>query len=258
MGFRSQCVSPFDMPDRAVMYARWPSVRVAENRSGPHGLARLRALAVHYPRHDGRAGREGAVPPGRRTPSIRPLDEARALNADRSGTLTLSGRVSVAPERVFKPETGREMEPGAAGSERLGHSPTDRGRFDTDAGVPDSMTRFEASTPAERRALVAEAVTAHRKRGSEAAVFMSEEDRIRYADRVVRFDVIDDERDRLDALLGEFPVFKIKQPDTRKAEQGVVYVSAIADAKHVADFIEAAFRDVFEHEEEHTLRVVRV
>lgn len=120
------------------------------------------------------------------------------------------------------------------------------------------MTRFEASEPAQRRALIAEAVTAHRRRDSEAAVFEAGDVRVRYADRVIRLDVDPDERDRLDAVLGEFPVFKRKQPETRKAEEGVVYVSAIADAKHAADFLEAAFREVYGRAEGYELRVVRV
>lgn len=120
------------------------------------------------------------------------------------------------------------------------------------------MTRFEASTPAERRALFAEAVAAHRKRGSEVAIFEAGDHRVRYADRVVRFNLVAEERDRLDGLLEEFPVFKLKQPETRKADPGVVYVSALADAKHAADFLDTAFRQVFDQTEEYELRVIRV
>lgn len=110
------------------------------------------------------------------------------------------------------------------------------------------MTRFAAAEPAERASLIAEAVAAHRERASERAVFEAEvgDDevvRIVYADRIVT--LFPDDRDRVDALLAQFPVFKVAQPETRKAEAGVVHVSAIADPKHVADFVEAAFREVY-------------
>lgn len=125
------------------------------------------------------------------------------------------------------------------------------------------MTRFEASTPKERRALVAEAVTAHRKRGSDAAVFEADcgdgggngsrdrngggtgTSRIEYSDRTLTLAVDPAERDRLDTFLDEFPVFKIEQPATRKAPGGVVHVSAIADQKHAADFVDRAFAAVY-------------
>lgn len=171
------------------------------------------------------------------------------------------------------------------------------------------MTRFDADAPGDRRALVAEAVLAHRKRGSEAADFEAAGRRLSYTDRVLTVPVdgeavgtdretgetghepgesapetgetdpetretdrearetgretgaIDreagetdretvdsahgDERDRLDALLDDYPVFKVEQPATRKADDDVVYVSAIADPKHVADFVDDCFRRVY-------------
>lgn len=128
------------------------------------------------------------------------------------------------------------------------------------------MIRFDAATPADRTALFAEAITAHRKRGSEGtAVEAMREDgddptavRLVYEDGTVTFQVTDDGRERLDDLLSEFPVFKIKQPETRKAQEGTVHVSAIADPKRAGDFIEAAFREVYELPEEYQAWVVRV
>ena len=122
------------------------------------------------------------------------------------------------------------------------------------------MTRFEADDPGERLGLVAEAVTAHRERGSEGAIFesASTEGRVEYADRVLTLEVTPGHRERLDDLLGEFPVFKIEQPATRKAPEGVVHVSAIADPKHAADFVEGVFRRVYGAGEGYELRVVRI
>lgn len=126
------------------------------------------------------------------------------------------------------------------------------------------MTRFDAADPAERRALVAEAVLAHRERASEVAVFEAaatddgESTRITYADRVLTLECTDEARGRLDDLLGEYPVFKIKQPDTRKAPEGTVHLSALADPKHVADFVDDAFPAVYDLPGDYRLWVVRV
>lgn len=113
------------------------------------------------------------------------------------------------------------------------------------------MTRFDAATPAERRALYAEAVAAHRKRGSGGAAFAAGEHRIDLTETGVRFELDDDRRASLEELLDEYPVFKIAQPATRKAPDGVVYVSAVTDAKHLGDFLDDAFRRVFDRPEDY-------
>jgi hypothetical protein len=63
---------------------------------------------------------------------------------------------------------------------------------------------------------------------------------------------------RLDAVLAEFPVFKVAHPETRKADEGVVHVSAIADPKHAADFVETLFREVYDRPEDYRLWVAEV
>lgn len=124
------------------------------------------------------------------------------------------------------------------------------------------MSRFDADEAGERLALAVEAVTAHRNRGSEGVVFDGVDGdrhvRVEYADRLFTLSVSGEERDALDDHLGSFPVFKVKQPETRKAPEGTVYVSAIADPKHAADFLEGAFRTVYGLSEGFELRVVRV
>lgn len=105
-----------------------------------------------------------------------------------------------------------------------------------------------ADDPASRRTLVVRAVTAHRREGGGPVVFAAGEaadSRLEYEDRLVSLDLSREERDRLAALLDDFPVFKVKQPETRKAPDRTVYVSAIADPKHLADFVEDCFRRVF-------------
>lgn len=98
-----------------------------------------------------------------------------------------------------------------------------------------------ADTPDDRRTLVVRSVVNHRREGGDPVAFVAGGDRIEYDDRLVTLAVDADERDELDDLLADYPVFKIKQPATRKAPEGTVRVSAIADPKHLADFVEDCF-----------------
>lgn len=113
------------------------------------------------------------------------------------------------------------------------------------------MTRFDAVTPADRRALYAEAVTAHRKRGSERAAFVADGHCIELTETGVRFELDEGSRAALESLLAEYPVFKVAQPATRKAPDAVVFVSAVTDAKHLGDFLDDAFRHVFDLPEDY-------
>ena len=81
------------------------------------------------------------------------------------------------------------------------------------------------------------------------------ERRIRYGDRQLTLFPDARERDRLDDLLGEYPVFKLDAPATRKAADRTVYVSAVADPKHLADFIEDCCRRVYDLPAAYPLRV---
>jgi len=110
-----------------------------------------------------------------------------------------------------------------------------------------------ARSPAERRQLLVRRIVESRRNGA-GVVFGVGEVSVEYDDRVLRLAVDTDERDRLDAVLSEYHVFKIKQPETRKADDGVVYLSAVTDAKHAADFLEALFRDVYGLGEGYELR----
>jgi len=108
-----------------------------------------------------------------------------------------------------------------------------------DSGRDDATTR---------RAKIAEAIVAHRRAGSQSAVYFGAADDgpvVEYVDREITLEVDDAERDRLDALLGDFHVFKIAQPATRKSPAGEVHVSALADPKHIADFVDRTLLDVY-------------
>jgi hypothetical protein len=95
---------------------------------------------------------------------------------------------------------------------------------------------------------------AHRKDGT-PATFVAGGTRITYDDRLLELAVSAADRDRLDSLLAEYPVFKVKQPETRKAPEGTVFVSAIADPKHLADFVDDCFRQVYDRGESYGLSV---
>jgi hypothetical protein len=113
---------------------------------------------------------------------------------------------------------------------------------------------MDADDPDRRRQTLVEAVVAARRDGC-AVTFAGADARVTYEDRTLRLDVDADQRSRLDDLLAEYSVFKVAQPATRKASEGVVYLSAITDPKHAADFLEAVFREVYGAPEGYELRV---
>ena len=121
---------------------------------------------------------------------------------------------------------------------------------------PGGETSDMASTPEARRRVIVEAVVEART-ADETVTFLADDGRVDYEDRRLRVEVDVDERDRLEALLEEYHVFKIEDPATRKAEEGVVYLSAVTDPKHAADFVEALFRQVYGADEGYDLRVER-
>lgn len=112
-----------------------------------------------------------------------------------------------------------------------------------------------ADSPGQRRQLLVRRIVESRRR-DEATVFRAGDASVEYDDRVLRLDVDPAERDRLDSLLSAYHVFKIKQPETRKAAEGVCHLSAVTDAKHAADFLEALFREVYGCGEGYELRAV--
>jgi hypothetical protein len=121
-----------------------------------------------------------------------------------------------------------------------------------------------ATSPADRKRLAARAIARHRSRDDGVAFRARAGDRtvrLSYTDRTIALDLAAAPepaaaRAALEELLGSFPVFKLQQPDTRKARDGRVYVSALADPKHAADFLEACCRDVFDLDGGYALTVV--
>lgn len=116
------------------------------------------------------------------------------------------------------------------------------------------LAAMDADDPSGRKkALVSALVSARR---TDASIELHGVGRaVEYGDRSVRLELDGDERERLESLLDDYGVFKVDGPATRKADTGVVHLSAVTDAKHAADFLEAVFREVFGAAEGYELRI---
>lgn len=112
------------------------------------------------------------------------------------------------------------------------------------------------SSPPERRATIVEAIVRARTDG-EPVVFSGEGATVEYHDRTLRLELETSEADRLESLRSTYPVIKPKQPETRKAPNGVVVLSAVTDPKHAADFLDDLFLTVFGAAERYELAVER-
>ena len=110
-----------------------------------------------------------------------------------------------------------------------------------------------ADTPGDRKREFVRRIVESR-RADEPVVFEAEGVTVEYEDRAIRLEATPAERERLEGLLEAYRVFKTEQPETRKAPDGVRYLSAVTDAKRVADFREALFREVYERPERYELR----
>lgn len=141
------------------------------------------------------------------------------------------------------------------------------------------MTRFDAADPEGRRRLFADAVAAHRERGSPfltveldpSAVGRDGEDAdgegdesdpipwIQFADRTFNVDCTDAELARLEGLLEEFPEFRIDAMESPEDADGTnVRISARSDANRLAAFVDRAFGAVYGAPEDYRAWVVQV
>jgi hypothetical protein len=143
------------------------------------------------------------------------------------------------------------------------------------------MTRFDAADPTERRKLFADAVTAHRERGSAFLTLEAEptdgevgagdaseggDDEeptpppwVQFADETVNLDCTDDELSRLKSLLDDYPEFRIDElAHPEEAEGTNVRVTARADANRLADFVDRVFVTVYERPDDYRVWAVQV
>ncbi|GAB6880377.1 hypothetical protein JCM17823_26510 [Halorubrum gandharaense] len=132
------------------------------------------------------------------------------------------------------------------------------------------MTRFDAAEETERLKLYADAATAHRERSSAVMTVDVDPDSdrtdggdvppwIQLAGTEVVLDCTDEELDRLKALLNEFPEFRIDELVSPEEAEGTnAVVTARSDANRVGGFIERAFREVYELDDDYRAWVTQV
>jgi hypothetical protein len=127
------------------------------------------------------------------------------------------------------------------------------------------VTRFDATDPGERQKLVADAVRAHRERGSE---FLTVEATwgddgpppwLQFGDRTFNLDVADDELERLHALLDDYPEFRVEARESPAEAEGTnVRITAKSDAGRLAAFADESFARVYGAPPDYRLWVVAV
>jgi hypothetical protein len=136
------------------------------------------------------------------------------------------------------------------------------------------MTRFDADTEADRVALVADAIDAHRERDSafctlEAAEEPSDDPAllppwVQYADGTLNLDCTDDELDALSTVVSRFGAFTIAERESIAAETAEespgtnVRIEAQTDVDRVAQFVDAVFRDAYGLAEDYQLWAVEI
>jgi hypothetical protein len=135
------------------------------------------------------------------------------------------------------------------------------------------MTRFDAADTAERRKLFAEAVIAHRNRGSAFLTIEVDPDHvtetvadgeppvpwIQFADQVFNLDCGGAELDRLKEVLGEFPECRIDRIERPDDADGVnVRITARSDANRLGQFADRALRSTYELDEDYRAWVTQV
>ncbi|MFC4357521.1 hypothetical protein ACFO0N_06095 [Halobium salinum] len=137
------------------------------------------------------------------------------------------------------------------------------------------MTRFDADDAKERRKLVADAVAAHRERGSafltaevdpDADLDGADEDGyanpapwIQFADDTFNLDVTDDERADLESLLNDYQEFRIDAMESPEDADGTnVRITARSDANRLSAFVDEAFQAVYGRGEGYRLWVTQV
>jgi len=132
------------------------------------------------------------------------------------------------------------------------------------------MTRFDAATGDERLKLFADAAAAHRARSGDVMTVDVDPDSddteggevppwIQLAGTELILDCTDAELERLKALLSEFPEFRIDELVSPEEAEGTnAVVTARSDANRVAGFVERAFREVYELDDEYRAWVTAV
>jgi len=137
------------------------------------------------------------------------------------------------------------------------------------------MTRFDAADAAERRKLFAEAVLAHRNRGSQFCtievdpadapdVDADDDDHapvpwIQFAEKTFNLDCTDAELDRLKGLLSEFPACRIDNIERPEEAEGAnVRITARSDANRLGQFADRALQVTYGLDDDYRAWVTQV
>jgi hypothetical protein len=139
------------------------------------------------------------------------------------------------------------------------------------------MTRFDAADTAGRRKLFAEAVLAHRNRGSQFLTIEvdpadapgvdgsgGEDDPapvpwIQFAEKTFNLDCTEAELDRLKDLLSEFPECRIERIERPEEAEGAnVRVTARSDANRLGQFADRALRATYGLDDDYRAWVTQV
>ena len=132
------------------------------------------------------------------------------------------------------------------------------------------MTRFDAAEPRERQKLFADAIAAHRTRASAFLTLEAEHDPdidgedspapwVQFAENTFNLDVDDDELDRLNDVVEDFPAFRIDQLEAPEAAEATnVRITARSDANRLAAFADRVFQDVYDREDDYRAWVAAV
>lgn len=136
------------------------------------------------------------------------------------------------------------------------------------------MTRFDADSEADRVALVADAIAAHRDRDSAFCTLEADEEPsddpellppwVQYADGTLNLDCTDDELDALSTVVSRFGAFTITERETISADTAAespgtnVRIEAQTDPDRVAQFVDAVFQDAYGLPEGYQLWAVEV
>ncbi|AXG09017.1 hypothetical protein [Haloplanus rubicundus] len=137
------------------------------------------------------------------------------------------------------------------------------------------MTRFDAADTAERRKLFAEAVLAHRNRGSQFCTIevdpadapgVNADDEepapvpwIQFAEKTFNLDCTDAELDRLKGLLDDFPECRIERIERPEEAEGAnVRITARSDANRLGQFADRALQVTFGLDDDYRAWVTQV
>ncbi|WP_253738687.1 hypothetical protein [Halohasta salina] len=131
------------------------------------------------------------------------------------------------------------------------------------------MTRFDADTPTERRQLFAEAIDAHRERGSEFITIEPDElppgsdeellPWVQFSDTTISMDCTDAELDRLKGLLDEYPEFRAESLESPEEAEGThARITARSDPDRLATFVDEAFQTVYGYAVDYTAWIVAI